>query len=62
MIPQDEAHRFLNWQRTRDHCIAWGQHFENTGAPYVIVQTEEGWTIYKHQYQNQSGWCCGATA
>lgn len=68
MIPHTEAHRFLNWQTSRDKCLPWGQWFETVGAPYelVFVPEEQGWTIYKHVWESEHGydghWCCGATA
>ena len=66
-IPHDEEHRFLNWQRSRGHCLAWALHLDTVGAPYDLVHVpgeSAGWTIYKHCWNGgpMGGWCCGARA
>jgi hypothetical protein len=70
-VIHDDPHRFLNYQKTRDHCMPWALHLDTMRAPYKLVYVSaRGWTIYKHAWTSDKHrirpsagrWCYGATA
>lgn len=64
MIPHDEPHRFLRWQKQRDDCQGWVSWLTETRTPHELVQAGDRWTIYKHRWNQEiKAWCCeGVTA
>lgn len=66
-IPEDEEHRFLNWQTKLSDCRYWANCLNLKKIDYLIASKEANkkrvWTIYKHMIMYKQGsykeyYCC----
>lgn len=62
-IPRNEGHRFLDWQPDRISVSGWERWLTRRGVAHLIVRDDDGWTIYKHMWDEEAAsFCCAAAA
>lgn len=60
-MPENEKHRFLEWQDKVEDCRSWEIHLAARNIPHALAKRRKGWTIYKHMVTTKNGrekWCC----